>query len=90
MMRVPVRVTVAEALAFRDQALAACAAGEREFDLASLVEYDSSVLAILLAVRRVTRTQAVRFLNVPANLRKLATLYGVDALLFGAPTSAEN
>ena len=85
MMQVPAQVTVVQALAVRDQVLTACAGGELEFDLASLREYDSSLLTVLLAIRRAHGGARVRFLNVPANLRKLATLYGVDALLFEAP-----
>jgi phospholipid transport system transporter-binding protein len=86
-VRVPPRVTLAEATAFRSAALDACAAGDREFDLGALEEYDSSVVAILLEIRRAAGSDGVRFLNVPANLRKLASLYGVDPLLFDTPAA---
>lgn len=87
-MQVPVRVTLAEAAAFRSAALAACAAGDREFDLGALAEYDSSVVAVLLEIRRAVGSEGARFLNVPANLRKLASLYGVDPLLFDTPAAS--
>lgn len=87
-MQVPARVTLAEATAFRSAALAACAAGNREFDLGPLAEYDSSVVAVLLEIRRAAGPGGARFLNVPANLRKLASLYGVDPLLFDPPATS--
>jgi ABC-type transporter Mla MlaB component len=49
-------------------------------DLSDLRSFDSSVLAVLLAARR--RPQACRFSHVPDNLAKLASLYGLDGLLF--------
>ncbi len=87
-MQVPARITLADAAAFRAAALAACAAGERDFDLAPLAEYDSAAIAVLLGIRRAPGGGAARFLNVPANLRKLANLYGVDSLLFDIRTAA--
>jgi phospholipid transport system transporter-binding protein len=87
-MRVPARVTLAEATAFRSAALAACGAGDADFDFASLEEYDSAIIAVLLEIRRSPGGAGARFLNVPANLRKLASLYGVDPLLFDIPAEA--
>ena len=87
-MQIPARLTLADATAFQAVALAACAAGERDFDLSPLAEYDSSAIAVLLEIRRSPGGDAARFLNVPANLRKLATLYGVDSLLFDGRTAA--
>ncbi|MFA7503223.1 MAG: STAS domain-containing protein [Burkholderiaceae bacterium] len=84
-MQVPSRLTLEQATAFRAAALAACGAGERDFDLAPLAEYDSSAIAVLLEIRRTPGGAGARFLNVPANLRKLASLYGVDSLLFDIP-----
>ena len=89
-MQVPPRVTLAQATAFRAAALAACAAGERDFDLDPLVEYDSSAIAVLLEIRRAPGGAGARFRNVPANLRKLATLYGVDSLLFDTPAETSD
>ena len=50
-------------------------------DLAGLTVFDSAALAVLAALRR-DAGGPLRFANPPANLRKLAALYGVDALLF--------
>ena len=51
-------------------------------DLASLVRFDSSAVAVLVALRREAGSGAV-FRNPPPNLRTLASLYGVEAALFG-------
>ncbi len=50
-------------------------------DLAGLTVFDSAALAVLAALRR-DAAGSLRFANPPANLRKLAALYGVEALLF--------
>ena len=50
-------------------------------DLAGLTVFDSAALAVLAALRR-DADGSLRFANPPPNLRKLAALYGVDALLF--------
>ncbi|MEI6548241.1 MAG: STAS domain-containing protein [Burkholderiales bacterium] len=52
-------------------------------DLAGLTVFDSAALAVLAALRR-EAAGPLRFANPPANLRKLAALYGVDTLLFGS------
>ena len=44
-----------------------------------------AAVAVLLALRR-EGGPTVSFGNVPPNLRKLASLYGVEAALFGGPT----
>lgn len=80
----PVRVAhdVAPALLARSgQALAAGAPG---VDLAACQDFDSSLIAILLELLRqaAARGAPIRFAMPPANLRKLAALYGVEALLF--------
>lgn len=54
-------------------------------DLSPLVRFDSAALGVLLALRRETGS-SLRFSGVPANLRTLASLYGVDALLFADPS----
>jgi len=51
-------------------------------DLAPLARFDSSAVAVLVALRREAGSGAV-FRNPPPNLRKLASLYGVEAALFG-------
>ena len=52
-------------------------------DLAGLTVFDSAALAVLAALRR-EAAGPLHFANPTANLRKLAALYGVDALLFGS------
>ena len=71
------------AAAVLQQALAALATGDTEFDFAELREVDSSAVAVLVALARDAqqrgRTLALR--NPPPALRSLALLYGVQALL---------
>jgi phospholipid transport system transporter-binding protein len=52
-------------------------------DLAAVTEVDSSALSLLLEWRReaVGNGRAIRYLNLPANLKSLADLYGVTELL---------
>ena len=62
---------------------ARAAAGDLIVDLSEVTEADSAALALLLdwlrAARAAGRTLTVR--GLPAGLRSLAALYGVDALL---------
>jgi ABC-type transporter Mla MlaB component len=97
MISVPAQLTMQTAPAFMPgfcaqvaaATPAAVAAGKRvEVDCAALdgpgAAFDSAALSVMLAAARSAATQggAVTLLNVPANLRKLATLYGVEGLLF--------
>ena len=52
-------------------------------DLAGVTEVDSSALSLLLEWRRqaLRAKRAVRYVNLPANLKSLAELYGVTELL---------
>lgn len=52
-------------------------------DAGLLQRFDSSALAVLLALRRASQRQGRGFevLHLPQRLRTLAGLYGVDALL---------
>lgn len=54
-------------------------------DASALTDFDSSVLALLLGVRRavVSRGGALVVCGMPSRLRDLATLYGVSELLPG-------
>ncbi|MGZ8154414.1 MAG: STAS domain-containing protein [Burkholderiales bacterium] len=59
-------------------------------DLAGVTEVDSAAVSLLLEWRRAAQAAArrVEFINVPANLKSLADLYGVSELLTagsGAP-----
>ena len=71
------------ATAALEQGYAAIEAGTTEFDLGSVGAADSSAVALLLAWQRRARQsgQSLVYVNVPASLRKLASLYGVDELL---------
>ena len=71
-----------EALAAAAEALGR---GEARFDLGGCAEFDSSLIGVLLELSRRAQAAGLRavFDAPPANLRKLAGLYGVDALLFG-------
>ena len=66
-----------------EQGCAAISAGETQFDLGGVSAADSSGVAVLLAWQRLANKagQRLTFTNVPCNVQKLATLYGVDQLL---------
>lgn len=89
----PARIDLAgapRALADIRSALGRTRAGQRcELNLAGLTGFDSAALAVLLAVRR-DHGSRLTFRNVPANLRTLARLYGVEALLFDPPSPASH
>jgi phospholipid transport system transporter-binding protein len=55
------------------------AAAQVTVDLAAVTEVDSSALSLLLEWRREAgrKGRAVHYLNLPANLKSLAQLYGV-------------
>ncbi len=55
-----------------------------DVDLALLSHFDSAAIAGLVAIERRAQARAlrVRFLNATPNLRKLASLYAVDGLIF--------
>ncbi len=86
----PARLTQAQA----DDVLAGCVAAlERDamvgaevlLDASGLQEFDSSVLALMLGVRRavLARGGTLRVRDMPQRLRDLAGLYGVSNLLPG-------
>ncbi len=86
----PARVAHDVAPALLAQSRQALAAGAPGVDLRACQDFDSSLIAILLDLLRQAsaRGAPIRFEMPPANLRKLAALYGVDALLFPVPESA--
>jgi len=61
---------------------AAVAGGENEVDLGAVAECDSSLIACLLAWKRkaAERGATLTVKNPPANLDRIARLYGVEAL----------
>lgn len=58
-------------------------AAQLTVDLAAVTEVDSSALSLLLEWRREAgrNGRAIRYLNLPANLKSLAELYGVTKLI---------
>jgi len=64
----------------------AIAGGDASFDLSQVRRCDSSAVALLLGWQRAARTHGKRLelQAVPASLRSLAVLYGVEALIDGA------
>ena len=83
-IRLPEKVTFETAPAALEAAAGALGAGTRQVDLAACTEFDSSLIAVLLDLRRRAAAAggSCSIGDPPANLRKLAALYGVDGLLF--------
>jgi phospholipid transport system transporter-binding protein len=54
-----------------------------EFDFSAVAKLDSAALAFILACQRSANAsnQKLHFLHLPANLKNLATLYGVAPFL---------
>ncbi len=90
MKALPERVTFATAGDALPAIVAALHAGEREFELGTCHEFDSSLIGVCLELRRHAAAAGTecRFRDPPPNLRKLATLYGVEPLLFGAANAS--
>lgn len=70
--------------------LAAIRAGQASVDLGDLDKADSSAVAALVGWRRAAGRQgkSLVFVNIPDNLRSLATLYGLAGLLLEVPAGA--
>jgi phospholipid transport system transporter-binding protein len=83
----PARLTQAEFADYLrtcEAAAGALSAGqEARLDASALQTFDSSALAVLLAVRRrvLSVGAQLRIVGLPQRLRDLATLYGVSELL---------
>jgi ABC-type transporter Mla MlaB component len=97
-MAVPSRIDVTNAAQVLESlrgALAGAGPVRPEVDLASLKDFDSSALSLLLQLVRdraaseghghapTAGGQAMLLLNPPPKLRALAELYGVEEMLFG-------
>jgi phospholipid transport system transporter-binding protein len=76
-------VTLANVAALLEEGRRHIAEGVQTVDLGEVSEMDSALLALLLAWLRdaTARTQPISFANLPASLRTIARLYGVDRLL---------
>lgn len=85
-------LTLQNARAVFEQGVAAIKAGQAVFDLGSVRLADSSAVAVLLAWRRAARKAGVKlaYVNLPAGLDSLATLYGVDTLLIDTPANPQH
>jgi phospholipid transport system transporter-binding protein len=85
-------LTVQNARAALVQGCAAISAGQTVFDLGGVKSADSSAVAVLLAWQRKARKIGVEltYVNLPASLQSLATLYGVDALLADSPANLQH
>jgi phospholipid transport system transporter-binding protein len=85
--RLPASVVYATASAELAGCARALAEGAQVFDLSACADFDSSLIALLLELRRqaAPRGFVPRLEGAPARLRGLAALYGVDGLLFPAP-----
>jgi phospholipid transport system transporter-binding protein len=59
------------------------AAADITVDLSGVTEVDSAAVSLLLEWRRqaLRAKRKIRFVNIPANLKSLATVYGVTELL---------
>jgi ABC-type transporter Mla MlaB component len=78
----PAEVTLANAGQAIGQAREACRGGCA--DLSGLTRFDSAAVAVLVALRR-EFGPGLRLVHPPENLRRLATVYGVDRILFETP-----
>jgi phospholipid transport system transporter-binding protein len=93
-MQLPPSLTLAQtpqALAGLRLALSQAASGVPFIvDASALAEFDTSAIALLLEAQRLARERGLGFgvAHVPAKLRQLAALYGVEDLLALQPPSA--
>ena len=76
-------ITVDNVVALLAQGNGMFTAAQVTVDFSAVTEVDSSALSLLLEWRREAgrNQRAVRYLNLPANLKSLAQLYGVTELL---------
>ena len=76
-------VTIASVESLLEEGTRSITGAEVTIDLAGVTEVDSTAVSLLLEWRRqaTAATRSVRYVNLPANLRSLAELYGVTELL---------
>jgi len=76
-------LTHASAKAVFAAGLQRIAAGAGGVDCASLAQFDSSALAVLIAWQRAAQARgaALEIVNLPAGLASLAQVYGVDTVI---------
>ena len=76
-------VNLENAVALLEQGNGLFTAQQITLDLAAVTEVDSAALSLLLEWRReaLRNGRTIRYVNLPANLRSLAELYGVAELI---------
>ena len=82
-------LTVENATAALERGLAAIKDGQTVFDFSCIQTADSSAVAVLLAWQRAARKNGttLAFTNMPASLKGLTSLYGVDDFLVDSPAN---
>ena len=86
-VRMPERVVFANAPQVLESlagAVGGLAAASIDIDISACDTFDSSLIAVLLELKRRTGTAGCAVSGANANIVKLARLYGVDQLLFGS------
>jgi len=76
-------ITIANVAALVNEAGGLLSADDITVDLSGVTEVDSAAVSLLLEWRRqaLRAKRTIRFTNIPANLKSLATVYGVSELL---------
>ncbi|MBM3357575.1 MAG: STAS domain-containing protein [Betaproteobacteria bacterium] len=76
-------ITIANVAALVNEAGGLLSADDITVDLSGVTEVDSAAVSLLLEWRRqaLRAKRTIRFSNIPANLKSLATVYGVSELL---------
>jgi phospholipid transport system transporter-binding protein len=79
-------VTIASVQSLVEAGARSITGAEVTIDLAGVTEVDSTAVSLLLEWRRqaAAASRSVRYINLPANLRSLAELYGVTEVLGAA------
>jgi len=87
----PAEVTFANASEVLERSLPVLDAALVRFDVSACRHFDSSLIGVMLELSRRASAagRACAFTGASSNLRKLAGLYGVDALLFGEDTERD-
>ena len=76
-------VTIASVQSLLDEGARSITAADVTIDLGGVTEVDATAVSLLLEWRRqaAAASRTIRYVNLPANLRNLAELYGVTELL---------
>jgi phospholipid transport system transporter-binding protein len=84
-------ISSANAVALLGAGIEAIRAGDAEFDFSAVRQVDSSAVALLLAWQREAYARGARLAlrGVPAAMKSLAKLYGVDELIPALRQGAE-